>query len=169
VLAGLLLKEAAALRLADMENPAQGFAVELRMLGGETSFGVGESINFQVESGRDGYLSLVDLGTDGTVTVLIPNADFPSPRLRAGASLTYPTERDLYFIAQPPVGSGLVRAFVTERPLEVSIPPGEVAAQGGRELAERLGIALAAAAGDLEGAVRLDTWGTASIVYEIHD
>jgi len=29
--------------------------------------------------------------------------------------------------------------------------------------------ALAAVAGELEGAVRLDSWGTASIVYEIHD
>jgi len=169
ILAGLLLKEAAAMRLADMDNPAQKFAVELQLLGGQSSFGVGESINFQVESGRDGYLTLVDLGTDGTVTVLIPNADFPSPRLRAGEPLTYPEERDVYFIAQPPAGSGLVRAFVTESPLDIQLPPGEVAAQGGRELAERLAAALAAVAGELEGAVRLDSWGTASIVYEIHD
>ena len=168
-IAGTLLKEAAAKRLADMENPAQGFVVDLRLFGGQTSFGVGESINFSVESEREGYLTLVDLGTDGTVTVLIPNADFPSPRLRAGETLTYPDERDLYFVAQPPVGSGLVRAFVTEQPLQVEIPAGEVAAQGGRALADRLAAALAGAAGDVQGAVRLDSWGTASIVYEIHD
>jgi len=169
-LAAALRKEAASKRLADMDNPAQGFAVDLRLLGDATSLGIGEEIAFSVESERDGYLTLVDLGTDGTVAVLLPNADVPSVRVRAGETLTYPEPGgDLAFTALEPAGTGLVRAFVTAAPLEVAIPAGEVYAFGGADLAGRLAAALAGAAGDLDGAVRLDSWGTASIVYEIHD
>ena len=73
------------------------------------------------------------------------------------------------FAALEPTGTGLVRAFVTERPLDIAIPAGEDYASGGEELAARIGAALVSAAGQLEGAVLLDTWGTASVVYEIHD
>ncbi len=164
-----LRKEAASKRLADMDNPAQRFAVDLQLLGGRTTFGVGEDINFSVTSEREGYLTLVDLGTDGTVTVLIPNADFPSPRLRARQALTYPEEEGVFFVAEPPAGGGLVRAFVTPSPLDIRIPAGAVAARGGQELAETVAARVVAAAGQLDGAVRLDSWGTASIVYEIQN
>lgn len=169
-LASALRKEAASKRLADMDNPAQGFAVELELLGGQTSLGIGEEIAFLVEAERDGYLTLIDLGTDGTVAMLLPNADTPSVRVSAGRTLTYPEAGgDLVFTALEPAGSGLVRAFVTPEPLDIPIPAGEEYAFGGEEFAGRLAAALVAAAGQLEGAVRLDSWGTASIVYEIHD
>jgi hypothetical protein len=169
-LGAALRKEAASKRLADMDNPAQAFAVDLRLLGRGTSFGIGEEMAFSVESERDGYLTLVDLGTDGTVAVLLPNADTPSARVSAGRRFTYPEPNgDLVLTALEPTGSGLVRAFVTPTPLAVSIPAGEVYRFGGEELARELAAALAAAAGEVEGAVRLEPWGTASIVYEIHD
>ena len=169
-LAEVLRKEAASKRLADMDNPAQAFGVRLEMLGEATSFGVGEEVAFTVESERDGFLTLVDLGTDGTVAVLLPNAEMRSVPVRAGRALTYPDPNGaLAFTALEPVGTGLVRAFVTERPLDVAIPAGEDYAVGGEALAARIGAALSAAAGQIEGAVRLDTWGTASVVYEIHD
>ena len=90
--------------------------------------------------------------------------------MRAGQAFTYPDPGGaLAFTALEPVGTGLVRAFVTERPLDIAIPAGEDYAFGGEELAGRIGAALSQMAGQLEGAVRLDTWGTASVVYEIHD
>jgi len=164
-----LRKEAASKRLADMDNPAQDFAVSLELAGGRTSFGVGEDVNFRVESERDGYLTLVDLGTDGTVTVLLPNEDHATMPIQAGIALTYPEERGVYFQALPPAGGGLVRAFVTPWPLSIPIPQGAPAATGGAELAEQVSRALTGAAGAIDGAVRLDTWGTASIVYDIHN
>jgi hypothetical protein len=169
-LAAALRKEAASKRLADIDNPAQGFAVELELLGGQTSFGVGAEIAFSVASERDGYLTLVDLGTDGTVAMLLPNADMTSVRVSAGRVVSYPERGgDLVFTALEPAGSGLVRAFVTPEPLDIPIPAGEDYAFGGEEFAGRIAAALMAAAGRLESAVRLDSWGTASIVYEIHD
>ena len=169
-LSGVLRKEAASKRLGDMDNPGQRFAVDLRLLGGATSVGIGEEIAFSVESERDGYLTLVDLGTDGTVAMLLPNAELPSVRVSAGRTLTYPAPGgDLALTALEPAGSGLVRAFVTPTPLDIAIPAGQDYAYGGEELAGRLAAALVAAAGELEGAVRLDSWGTASVVYDIHD
>jgi hypothetical protein len=168
-LAETLRKEAASKRLGDMDNPAQSFGVRLELLGGKTSFGLGERINFSVLSERDGYLTLVDLGTDGTVTVLLPNEDHTSMPLRANQRMTYPQEAGVFFQAQPPAGGGLVRAFVTAEPLAVEIPQGAPAAIGGVELAEDITNSLMSTAGMADGAVRLDTWGTASIVYDIHN
>ena len=168
-LAEALRKEAASKYLGDMENPAQSFGVRLELLGGKTSFGIGEELNFSVESERDGYLTLVDLGTDGTVTVLIPNEDHASMPVQAHRRLTYPDEAGVYFQALPPAGGGLVRAFVTGEPLDIEIPAGEPAAMGGQELAQEVAAALMAVAGQIDGAVRLDSWGTASIVYDIQN
>lgn len=165
-LADLLRKESAAKTLGDMENPAQSFGVSLELLGDKTSFGLGEEVAFTIESDRDGYVTLVDLGTDGTVSVLLPNADDPSMPIRAGRRLEYPGD-DLAFQALEPVGGGMVRAFVTSQPLSISIDAGAVYASGGEELAAQITSLLMNAAGRDGDAVRLDSWGTASVVYEI--
>lgn len=165
-LGAILRKEAAAKSLGDMENPAQSFGVDLRLEGDRTSFGLGAEISFSVESDRDGYLTLLDLGTDGTVAMLMPNAGTPSVRVTAGRRVSFP-DGDLVFEAQPPVGTGMVRAFVTSEPLGIPIPAGSEYAYGGEDFAARVTEALMAAAGRDGEAVRLDTWGTASVVYEI--
>jgi hypothetical protein len=165
-LGAILRKEAAAKSLGDMENPAQTFGVDLRLEGNRTSFGLGAEISFSVESDRDGYLTLLDLGTDGTVAMLLPNSGSPSVRVTAGRRMSFP-EGDLVFEAQPPVGTGMVRAFVTSAPLAIPIPPGSEYAYGGEDFAARVTEALMAAAGRDGEAVRLETWGTASVVYEI--
>lgn len=165
-LAGKLRKEAAAKSLGDMENPAQSFGLSLEMIGDRTSFGLGEEVAFTIESDRDGYLTLVDIGTDGTVAMLLPNADNPSLRVRAGQSVDFPGP-DLTIQAMEPVGGGMVRAFLTSEPLDISIPSGEVYAAGGEDFAAEIADALMRAAGRDGAAVRLDSWGTASVVYEI--
>lgn len=165
-LAGALRKEAAAKRLADMENPAQPFGVSLRMGGGKTAFGVGETVSFHATSERDGYLTLVDLGTDGTVVMLFPNAHQPAMRISAGQTLSFPTEdMDFELVVNPPMGRGMVRAFVTPEPLDVPMD-GEYPA-GDERFAAAIAGAVAKAAGTVSGAVRLDTWSTASLVYDI--
>ena len=165
-LAAVLRRESAAKSLGDMDNPAQAFVFDVSLRGDRTGFGLGEEIAFVVEADRAGYLTLVDLGTDGTVAMLLPNADDASVYLRAGQRFEYPGG-DLAFEALPPAGGGLVRAFLTAEPLDVAIPSGSLYASGGADFAREITAALARAAGTDEGAVRLDTWGTASVVYEI--
>lgn len=165
-LAGILRKESAAKTLGDMENPAQTFSFDVRLLGERTSFGLGEDIAFVMESDRDGYVTLVDLGTDGTVAVLIPNAEDASVPIRAGQTLRYPGG-DVAFRALPPAGGGMVRAFLTSQPIDIDIPAGQDYAAGGADFAAELGEAIKRVAGMDGGAVRLDSWGTSSVVYEI--
>ncbi|MCH1570982.1 MAG: caspase family protein [Longimicrobiales bacterium] len=166
-LATILLKESAAKTLGDMENPAQTFGFDVQLLGDKTSFGLGEEIAFFIESDRDGYLTLVDLGTDGTVAMLLPNADDPSMMIRAGERLEYPGD-DLVFQAQEPAGGGMVRAFITSEPLDIEMASAsDVYRFGGAEFAAEITEALKRVAGLDGGAVRLNSWGTASVVYEI--
>ena len=165
-LADLLRKEAAAKTLGDMDNPAQTFSLQLELLGGKTAFGIGEDIAFSIESDRDGYVTLIDLGTDGTVAMLLPNADSRSVRIRAGRKMEFPSADEAFRIF-PPTGTGLVRLFLTAEPLDIAIPTGELFASGGEEFAAEITAALKRAAGADAGAIVLDSWGTASVVYEI--
>lgn len=167
-LAARLRREAAAKSLADLENPAQPFRVRVRMEGDKTSFGIGEKVSFHVTSEREGYLTLVDLGTDGKVVLLFPNEHQPAMRIGAGQTLSFPTpEMGFELQVFPPAGRGMVRAFVTPEPLDVPMT-GEYP-EGDERFAGIVARAVARAAGSVEAAVRLDTWATASLVYDIHD
>ncbi|MDP2957801.1 MAG: DUF4384 domain-containing protein, partial [Longimicrobiales bacterium] len=119
-------------------------------------------------SERAGYLTLVDLGTDGKVVMLFPNAHQPAMKIEAGQTLSFPSE-EMGFELQifPPVGRGMVRAFVTPEPLDVPME-GEYP-EGDERFAAAIAAAVMRAAGAVDGAVRLDSWATASLVYDIHN
>lgn len=165
-LAAALRREAAAKQLGDMENPAQPFDVRIRLEGGKTSFGIGETVSFHATSEREGYLTLVDLGTDGKVVMLFPNAYQPAVKIGAGETLSFPTG-DWELQIFPPAGRGMVRAFVTPEPLDVPME-GEYP-EGDERFAAAIAGAVMQAAGRLHGAVRLDTWATVSLVYDVHN
>ena len=78
---------------------------------------------------RAGYLTLVDLGTDGTLFVLFPFSPDDAAPLPAGRELLLPNAAaraqfapDPPYKASPPTGAGMVRAFVTPRPLVLPDP-----------------------------------------------
>lgn len=168
-LLGVLRKEAAANRLGSLENPAQPFRIQVNLADGQTSFGIGDVVTFHATSEQDGYLTLVDLGTDGTVTVLFPNPYDRDNRVRAGQEIVFPSPAmGSDIVAMPPTGLGTVRAFITERPLD--LPTGEDFASGNVTLADEIIRAVAQLAGshpDSPEAIRLEGWSTASVVYEI--
>lgn len=170
-LAAVLRREAGAKRLGDMENPAQPFGVRVWMEGNRTELGIGELVVFHAESERDGYLTVVDLGTDGDVMVLLPNPFERENRIEAGQTFTFPSEEMGFDIpAQPPAGRGMVKAFLTPEPLDIPLD-GEDFISGGVLLADSIAQAVRSAGGTVEGApraVRLDSWGSASLIYTIH-
>ena len=169
-IASALKGEAAAKRLSGMQNPGQSFGVRLWIEGDREGFGLGELIRRQASSERAGYLPVVDLGTDDKVTVLFPNAFHRDNRIAANTTFTFPSEAMGFDIeAQEPAGRGMVRAFVTERPLDLPIDA-EGFVTGDVLLADRIAEAVRAAAGPVDGAAdatRLENWGTASLVYDI--
>lgn len=168
-LVAALKKEAAAKRLADMENPAPSFSLKVWLADHRTSFGIGEAVVFHAVSGADGYLTLVDLGTDGTVTILFPNPYDRNNRVRAGQEIVFPSQgMGSEIRALPPVGRGMVRAFLTPRPLE--LPTGEEFTTGDVLLADRIAEAVRRAVGEAPGApkaLRVDGWASASVIYDI--
>jgi len=102
--------------------------------------------------------------------MLIPNGDQPSLRIEAGRSLTYPSsDSGVELMALEPAGRGMVRVFVTAEPLGIRIGDGETYAYGGTEFAQVVTEAVKQVVGSQDGAVRLDSWATASIVYDIHN
>ena len=128
-------------------------------------------MRFLAEAQRSGYLTLVDLGTDGTVTVLFPNPYDRDNAVTEGQRIEFPTESMQSEIqAMPPAGRGMVRAFLTSEPLDIAV--GDDFTSGNIELADLIAEAVRSAAGSVEGsdgAVRLDSWGSASVMYEIHN
>ena len=162
-------REAAAKRLGDMDNIAQPFGLKVWFAGNRTSFGIGETVQFHAESEREGYLTLVDLGTDGTVSVLFPNGADPDNRVRAGQRISFPVESEIQ--VQPPAGRGMTRAFLTPEPLDIPLALDDDFIFGDVLLADIIAEAVRKAAGDVKGApgaVRMDSWGSASLIYEIH-
>jgi hypothetical protein len=117
-LAAMLRQEWAAQRIAAMDNPAPPFKVALSFVQPHQDFRRRDPIAFRVSSEQAGFLTLLDLGTDGTVTVLYPNSFVPEGRIGAGETLDIPTAAMPFRLrASGPDGWGMVRAVVTQAPL----------------------------------------------------
>lgn len=153
----LTLARAALLKqLASLEQPDGGFQVEVLLSGGKREFEVGDVVTFSVRTERPGYLTLLDLGTDGTVTMLVPNRAFDVGRLAAGETVEIPGHYlDAVFNAAPPLGVGLVRAIVSDVPLDLPADWAGIAAL--RRALDNVSSSGVGAAG----------WSTAVTIYEI--
>jgi hypothetical protein len=114
--------------LASLDNPAPPFQVEVwaERAGSQGSLDqapkeqlvqakVGDLIRFNFRAERDCYLSLVNLGTSGKVTVLFPNRYCPSGFVRAGKVYRTETPGEMPFKirATGPAGRELVKAIAT--------------------------------------------------------
>ena len=163
-IAGALGKELAVRRLAALDNPAAPFTVELSLRGGRRVFEPEDSIDFSVRTQQPGFLTLVDLGMDGTVTVLHPLPWENLGRLRAGQSVALPGGGSAYTIGEE-TGLGLVLAIVTPSPLDIPMPPDMPAmSSADRDLASEIHDRLAAVAQGEGSALR---WATSLIAYEV--
>ena len=161
----IIEREVQANELAELDNPAAPFELEFDFNSDDNVFGLGDLVEFHVTSERAGYLTIVDIGTDGTVTVLFPNELDRENRLAAEEAFVLPTPTmNMEFRATPPAGRGIVRAFLTDRPLDLSL-------DGREDIGRAVMSALAGAAGEapLRGsdAMPVTTWATRSIAYEV--
>jgi hypothetical protein len=166
-LAGTLAREVGALQLASLSPPPGGFAVEFGFPGGSDTFRLGGPIEFRVRSARDGYLTVIDLGTDGTLIVLFPVMN-DDPRIRAGGEVLLPSRAvrsyfapEAPYRATAPTGLGLVRAFVTQQPLALP-SPGSGSLDAGAVLR-----ALRTAIGEPVSIMQSPTWSTALLTYHV--
>lgn len=165
-IAELVGREAGAHQLAGLDNPARPFTLEFGFAGNRSEIKLGDAIEFRARSSRAGYLTIVDLGTDGTVTVIFPNEAERNNRVNAGQLITLPTAgmaaEGYEFSAMEPTGRGIVRAFVTEKPLNLSFSSGD--ASQAAEVARALHVAAGASGSD---PIPVANWATASVIYSI--
>lgn len=82
---------------------------------------VGDPVYFHFKSQKDAYLTLLNVGADGGITILFPNGYIPHNRVVAGKTYTIPTaEMGFVLHLGGPPGQELVKAFATEFPLDLS-------------------------------------------------
>lgn len=104
-------------QLAALETPASLGGLSFGFPDDRHSFAIGDEIRFQLRSERGGYLTLLDLAPDGTITILHPSSLIDIGRIAANMPITLPGSSDAVFRANLPSGAGLVRAIVTPAPL----------------------------------------------------
>ncbi|MEO5509817.1 MAG: DUF4384 domain-containing protein, partial [Longimicrobiales bacterium] len=140
--------------------PAQSKPLAFSFAGNRADFHEDDPIVFTLTSPAAGYLTIVDLGTDGAITILYPS-DGKSNRVKAGQAVRLPPEESFY--AQKPFGRGIVRAFVTQKPMNLRHTG------NGTGDAKAVAAALRTAVGAATpvAAMPVNNWSTAALVYTI--
>jgi Domain of unknown function (DUF4384) len=78
---------------------------------------IGEPVKISFRSDRDGYATLVNVGTSGKITILYPNAYAPDHAVKAGHTYSVPGSDDRYELTLGgPAGVELVYALFTTTP-----------------------------------------------------
>ena len=80
---------------------------------------IGDRVRFRFRAGKPCYLTLVDVGADGSATILFPNFyHVTQARLTPEQWYEIPAdEMDFEIITDPPTGQEMVVAIATEAPL----------------------------------------------------
>ena len=78
---------------------------------------VGEAVKVFFETNKDAYVTLVNVGTSGRITILYPNKFSPSNEVKAGKTYSVPGSGEQYdLVLSGPTGVELVYALVTSTP-----------------------------------------------------
>lgn len=94
-------------------------SIKIRIWSEKAKYRAGEPLRLLFETNRDAYVTLVNIGTTGGVTILYPNRFSADNRVKAGTVYRVPGSGDNYEIAlNGPAGVELVYALVTTQPLK---------------------------------------------------
>jgi hypothetical protein len=78
---------------------------------------IGEALKVSFQADRDGYVTLVNVGTSGKTTILFPNVYAPNHAVKAGQTYSVPGPDDPYELTlSGPEGVELVYALFTTAP-----------------------------------------------------
>jgi serine/threonine protein kinase len=75
-----------------------------------------DQVRFKVTSDRDGYVHVVGLSADGSLALLVPNANSKSVKVRKGQTWSFPTSDGFFLTASEPVGAGQMMVIVSSQP-----------------------------------------------------
>ena len=84
----------------------------------KTRYRVGERLSFSFETNRDAFLTIVNVGSSGEVTILFPNRFSGGHGVKAGRTYRIPEVSDSYELElKGPPGVELVYALLTLKPV----------------------------------------------------
>ena len=105
--------------LAEIINPAQAVALELRSNKPDDTFRRGDEIAFFVKADQDCFVTLIYFSAQSGGYILFPNRDQTDMRIRAGTEVRIPAEgSSLVFKASTP-GVEEISVIATRMPVEV--------------------------------------------------
>lgn len=94
--------------------------LSVRVWADRPSYRIGETVRFGLRVNRDAYVTLINIGTSGDVTVIYPNRFHPSHFVRAGQDVTIPPpDAGFTLTVQGPPGFDQVRAIATTEPVGI--------------------------------------------------
>lgn len=103
----------------EIKNKNPGFEIKLWTEGKKTEFRFKDTITFRFKANKDCYVTLLDIGTDGTVYKIFPNKWHKSSKVKSGKVYTIPPEdAEFRFRVKGPVGIEYVKAIATLDPLK---------------------------------------------------
>ncbi len=101
--------------------PTSGEPLKVQLWTAKNDFRIGEKVTFYFQTNRDAYVTLINKGTSGRVTVLLPNPYAPQIMIKGGTRYAVPGKDETYElpISGPP-GEELVWAVATLKPIRPS-------------------------------------------------
>ena len=94
--------------------------LQIKVSTDKASYRIGDTVQFRLRVNRDAYVTLVNIGTSGDVTILYPNRFHSSHLVRGGQDVTIPPpESGFVLTVQGPTGFDQVRAIATEEPVQL--------------------------------------------------
>jgi len=113
-----VMDTAPGLQMAELST--NDIAVTLTADRPDGQYAIGDKIILSVTSEEDGYLTLLDFTPGGQIVVLYPNAWVEDNQVKAGETVTIPMGDTQYALrAGGPVGVDVVKAIVTDKPVQV--------------------------------------------------
>lgn len=147
-------------------GPPPTFALALKADRESGRYRVGEKVAFSVETTRDCYLTLLNIGTSGQVKLLLPNQFQRGNLLRAGASQRVPTtEAPFEFTLNGPPGTEGVMAICALDAIPVGLQPAATWV-----LPSQVSVAVQVQTKDIEATLKpipKDRWAIATITLEV--
>lgn len=97
-----------------------GLKVSLWVDQSDITYYPGEEIVISAKANRDAYLTIIDVGTSGTVRQLFPNKHQTNNFVRKGQIIQIPSRHAGYkYRIQGPEGTELIKAIVTSEPVNI--------------------------------------------------
>jgi hypothetical protein len=92
--------------------------IAVKLWAEKTSYRVGDRLSLSFETNRDAFLTIVNVGTSGEVTILYPNRFSGGHGVKAGRTYRIPEATDSYELeVKGPPGVELVYALLTLKPV----------------------------------------------------